>query len=157
MKRQSIIWGIILLFLLSSLIPMVSGFESQFSKSIYVDDETEYARINDNSSIKCSNNYYLFCNISVNGHVLYAENQIGIIGNELHILFFIDNRTDPHFEYGFVSIDGILRNHDFRYVLGVTLYGFNGNASWENIVEDADILVEGSAFLVRVSYHGDPL
>ena len=154
MKSKAIIIGIsiLLVFILLSL-----SYQPIIADDKAISNSIEEKSIIHNHSIKCSNNYYLFCNISVNGHILYAKNQIGIIGNELHILFFIDNRTDPDFEYGFASIDGILRNHDFRYVLGVVLYGFNGNASWENIVEDTDILVEGSAFFVRVSYHGSPL
>ena len=153
MKKSIVIAGSVLsLFILVSL-----SYQPIIADDKAISNSIEENSIINNNSIKCSNNYYLFCNISVNGHILYAKNQIGIIGNELHILFFIDNRTDPNFEYGFASIDGILRNHDFRYVLGVVLYGFKGNASWENIVEDADISVEGSAFFVRVSYHGSPL
>ena len=132
---------------------MVSSIESHTSNITEMDDEdTNYTRINDNSQIMCSNNYYLFCNLSINGHVVHAKNQIGIIGNKLDIWFFGDTVLD----YGFVSIDGILRSHDFRYALVVEVYGFNGNISWENFVEDVDILVEGSAVLVIVSYHGRP-
>ena len=157
MKSKPIIIGIILILLLSSIIPMASSIESQTSNIINTDDEdTDYARINDNGSIICSNNYYLFCNLSINGHVVYAKNQIGIIGNKLDIWFYSYSEDVTGWDYGFVSIEGILRSHDFRYALVVEIYGFNGNISWENFVEDVDILVEGSAFLVRVAYHGRP-
>jgi len=38
MKRQPIIWGIILLFLLSSLIPMTSSYETNKAYIIHVDE-----------------------------------------------------------------------------------------------------------------------
>jgi hypothetical protein len=84
MYKKPFALGVIILFLLSSLIPMVSSYTPTFSKTIYVDDDgADYTRIQDAIENVCNIKYdtyfcYLFIGFIYNLKTL-KYNDIEII------------------------------------------------------------------------------
>ena len=103
--------------------------------------------------VMCSNRLFFFSKIYSNGLANYVKEETLLGVKKLTIIYCSDNGG---WHYGFAHINRILLEKNFRYVLGISIYGFQGATSWSDNVEDTDIWFDGYAPIIRVSYHGKP-
>ena len=94
----------------------------------------------------CSVRWFIFCDFSSSGNVSYAKNKSFIGLNSIEMMYY-------NVSYGSAFVRGPFFNMDFEGVLSIYTYGFKGNISWNETVDNAYVWAEGSAFLVRVAYH----
>ena len=103
--------------------------------------------------IMCTNRLFFFSKIYSNGLANYVKEKTLLGVKKLTIMYFDE---DGDWDYGFAHINRILLEKDFGYVIGISIYGFQGTTSWSGDVEDTDIWFDGYAPIIVVSYHGKP-
>lgn len=194
MLKKALAIGIILLFLVSALTPMVIGnnntetsedemlnnivfasatkngsnadvYISRYleQRSIQSDDEiiepieTSTQKPSPICNVKC----FFFCKVNSSGHASYAEEKMFLDGKKVTIMYYKDGGD---WSRGYASIQGmfsvyhqfpfvkVFDHGNFSRVLSIVAYGFRGETSWDGYVQDDDVWMDGSAFIVRVGF-----
>jgi hypothetical protein len=186
--KKELTVGIIILFLVSALTPMVIGnnntetsedemlnnivfasatkngsnvdaYISRYLEQRSIQSDDEIIEPIETSTQKpspiCNVKSFFFCKVNSSGHASYAEEKMFLDGKKATIMF--SNR-------GYASIQGmfsvyhrfpfvkVFDHGKFSRVLSIVAYGFRGETSWDGYVQDDDVWMNGSAFIVRVGF-----
>jgi hypothetical protein len=108
-------------------------------------------------NVKC----FFFCKVDSSGHASYAEEKMFLDGKKVAIMYY---KGGGDWSRGYTSIQGmfsvyhqfpfvkVFDHGNFSRVLSIVAYGFRGETSWDGYVQDDDVWMDGSAFIVRVGF-----
>ena len=194
MLKKALAIGIILLFLVSALTPMVIGnnntetsedemlnnivfasatkngsnadaYISRYLEQRSIQSDDEIIEPIETSTQKpspiCNVKSFFFCKVNSSGHASYAEEKMFLDGKKVAIMYY---KGGGDWSRGHASIQGmfsvyhrfpfvkVFDHENFSRVLSIVAYGFRGETSWDGYVQDDDVWMNGSAFIVRVGF-----
>jgi parallel beta-helix repeat protein len=95
---------------------------------------------------KCNTKWFFFCNINTSGFVKTAYDFLQ--GKMVRVMYYDSSQGD----FGNAVVNKVIKRFDSNHVYSVFIYGFKGNASWNRIINEDNIQMDGFAFAVCIKY-----
>jgi hypothetical protein len=130
---------IVMLFIL-----VLPNFSSQ--KQASEKDFFRYDHLMNYPIPKSNSKWFLFSNINTTGFVNKADY---VLNNNCVRIFYFNS---SHNDFGQIFINGLINNFSSNHVYSMFLFGFNGETSWNGMIKEDDIWLDGFSIAILIRY-----